>query len=84
MATPNEQSEKHIGETKGVSNHIHDLVHDLSSRLDGLWRYDQYMANADTAGDKEAKKSWIDVTQCVGCSVCMQVCPVGAISKVGE
>ena len=61
MATPNEKSEKHIGETKGVSNHIHDLVHDLSSRLDGLWRYDQYMANAESAGDKEAKKLWSDL-----------------------
>lgn len=34
--------------------------------------------------DKDAKKSSIDETQCVGCEVCMQVCPVKAISKVGE
>lgn len=34
--------------------------------------------------DKAAKKSRIDKVQCVGCEVCMQVCPVKAISKVGE
>lgn len=34
--------------------------------------------------DKVIKKSKIDKTQCVGCELCMQVCPVNAISKVGE
>jgi len=34
--------------------------------------------------DKAAKKASIDATQCVGCKVCLQVCPVKAISKVGE
>ncbi len=34
--------------------------------------------------DKETKKVTIDKTQCVGCTVCLQVCPVKAISKVGE
>ena len=34
--------------------------------------------------DKAAKKVSIDATQCVGCKVCLQVCPVKAISKVGE
>ncbi len=34
--------------------------------------------------DKAAKKVSIDATQCVGCRVCLQVCPVKAISKVGE
>lgn len=34
--------------------------------------------------DKETKKSSIDEVQCVGCELCMQVCPVKAISKVGE
>ncbi|MBQ2596385.1 MAG: 4Fe-4S binding protein, partial [Oscillospiraceae bacterium] len=27
------------------------------------------------------KKSSIDPIQCVGCTVCAQVCPVGAISR---
>ncbi len=34
--------------------------------------------------DKESKKVKIDKIQCVGCEVCKQVCPVDAISKVGE
>ncbi|QQY80114.1 indolepyruvate ferredoxin oxidoreductase alpha subunit [Keratinibaculum paraultunense] len=34
--------------------------------------------------DKEAKKSSINAAQCVGCELCMQVCPVKAISEVGE
>ncbi|MBW4828509.1 MAG: indolepyruvate ferredoxin oxidoreductase subunit alpha [Clostridiaceae bacterium] len=34
--------------------------------------------------DKTIKKSSIDTSQCVGCDVCMQVCPLKAISKVGE
>ncbi len=36
----------HLGESRGVKDHDHDLVHDLSRRLDALWRYDQYIANA--------------------------------------
>ena len=34
--------------------------------------------------DKTDKKSKIDQLQCIGCELCMQVCPVNAISKVGE
>jgi len=34
--------------------------------------------------NKETKTVKIDVGQCVGCEVCLQVCPVKAISKVGE
>ena len=34
--------------------------------------------------NKETKKSSINKAQCVGCELCMQVCPVQAISKVGE
>ena len=41
------QSTEHIGETAGAKNHDHDLVHDLSRRLDAVWRYDQYIANAE-------------------------------------
>jgi hypothetical protein len=40
-----------IGKTRGCENHDHDLVHELSRRLDGVWRYDQYIANADGMTD---------------------------------
>jgi len=33
---------------------------------------------------KSERKSRIDKVQCVGCNLCVQVCPVNAISKVGE
>jgi hypothetical protein len=42
-----ERELEHMGETTGCSDHDHDLVHDLSRRLDALWRYDQYIANAE-------------------------------------
>ncbi len=38
---------EHLGESRGAKDHDHDLVHDLSRRLDALWRYDQYVANAE-------------------------------------
>jgi indolepyruvate ferredoxin oxidoreductase alpha subunit len=31
--------------------------------------------------DKEKKKTRIDILQCVGCDVCTQLCPTGAIKK---
>ena len=34
--------------------------------------------------DKAARKTSIDSAQCTGCTVCLQVCPVKAISKAGE
>lgn len=37
----------HLGETCGCVDHDHDLIHELSRRLDALWRYDQYIANAE-------------------------------------
>ena len=59
MANP----EQHIGETKGVSNDVHDLIHDLSIRLDAVWRYDQNIANAEKAGNKEAGQLWTELQQ---------------------
>jgi len=47
MALAAEQELKHIGESCGCADHDHDLIHELSKRLDALWRYDQYIANAD-------------------------------------
>ncbi len=37
---------EHIGETSAIEDHDHDMVHELSRRLDALWRYDQYISNA--------------------------------------
>lgn len=42
-----EKELEHIGESAGCADHDHDLVHELSKRLDALWRCDQYIANAD-------------------------------------
>ncbi len=30
---------EHLGETCGALDHDHDMIHDLSRRLDSLWRY---------------------------------------------
>ena len=43
MSLAAEKELEHIGETCGVAGHDHDLIHDLSKRLDALWRYDQYL-----------------------------------------
>src|SRR6476646_719736 len=47
MALAAEKEMKHLGESRGRADHDHDLVHDLGKRLDALWRYDQYIANAE-------------------------------------
>lgn len=41
-----EKQLEHIGETKGIADHDHDMIHELSKRLDAVWRFDQYIANA--------------------------------------
>ena len=46
----------HIGESQGAANHDHDMVHELSKRLDSLWRYDQYVVNAE--GHTELQNFW--------------------------
>ena len=46
MSLAAEKELEHIGETCGVAGHDHDLIHDLSKRLDAVWRYDQYIENA--------------------------------------
>lgn len=43
-----------IGQSRGMSNHSHDLVQELSVRLDSQWRYDQYIQNARDANMPEA------------------------------
>ncbi len=59
MTLAAEQELKHVGESQGCANHDHDLVHELSRRLDALWRYDQYIANAEDHDN--AKQFWNDV-----------------------
>ena len=46
-----EKEVEHIGETSGAEDHDHDMIHELSRRLDSLWRYDQYISNASKFGD---------------------------------
>ena len=41
---------EHLGETRGAQDHDHDMIHELSRRLDSLWRYDQYISNASEHG----------------------------------
>lgn len=46
MTTMAERQYQHVGESRGMADHDHDLVHELSKRLDAVWRMDQYIANA--------------------------------------
>jgi hypothetical protein len=59
MSLAAERELEHIGESCGCADHDHDLIHDLSKRLDALWRYDQYIANAD--GKTALQKMWRDL-----------------------
>ncbi len=56
MTLTAEKEFEHIGETCGCTDHDRDLVHELSKRLDAVWRYDQYIANAD--GRPEVQAFW--------------------------
>jgi len=58
MTLAAEQELKHIGKTSGAEDHDHDLIHELSKRLDALWRYDQYIANAE--GKPAVQDLWRD------------------------
>lgn len=46
-----EKEMAHIGETQGAADHDHDMIHELSKRLDAVWRMDQYIANAEGYDD---------------------------------
>lgn len=58
--TAAEQME-HIGDTRAMADHDHDLIHELSKRVDGVWRYDQYIANAE--GNAELQDFWRTLKQ---------------------
>jgi hypothetical protein len=51
----------HIGESQGAANHDHDMIHELSKRLDALWRFDQYIANAD--GQPDLQRFWRELKE---------------------
>jgi hypothetical protein len=51
-----EKEMEHIGESQGAADHDHDMIHELSKRLDALWRMDQYISNAD--GDINLQNFW--------------------------
>lgn len=59
MALAAEQELKHLGESQGMANHDHDLIHELSRRLDSLWRYDQYIANSEER--EELRATWLEL-----------------------
>ena len=59
MAIAAEKEIAHIGETQGAADHDHDMIHELSKRLDALWRYDQYIANAEE--QPELRRFWSDL-----------------------
>ena len=59
MTLAAEKGFQHIGESRGCADHDHDLVHELSKRLDALWRYDQYIANAE--GHAFLEEFWRDL-----------------------
>jgi hypothetical protein len=61
MPTVAEQQMEHIGETRGVSDCTHDLVQILAQRASDLWRYDQYIANAD--GHSQVRDFWLRLKQ---------------------
>lgn len=52
---------RHVGETKPIEDHDHDLVHALSDRLDSVWRADQYIANAE--GKEDLKDFWRQIKE---------------------
>jgi hypothetical protein len=63
MTLAAEKEYQHIGESHGCADHDHDLVHELSKKLDALWRYDQYIANAE--GKSDLQTLWRDFkSQC--------------------
>jgi hypothetical protein len=61
MTLAAESELEHLGKSCGCKDHDHDLIHELSRRLDALWRYDQYIANAQ--GHAFLQEFWTDL-QC--------------------
>jgi hypothetical protein len=51
-----ERQMEHIGETCPVADCVHDLVQVFNTRINSVWRYDQYIANAD--GKPQLQDFW--------------------------
>ena len=47
MSEKDIQKDDLVGKTQAIRDHDHDMIHDLSKRLDAVWRYDQYIENAN-------------------------------------
>jgi len=45
-----------ISATRGIANHDYDMIHELGKRLDSLWKFDIYIANAE--GDEQLQNFW--------------------------
>ena len=56
MTLASEKTIEHIGETRASSDSVHDLVQTLTRCLNGVWRYDQYIANAED--NMELQRFW--------------------------
>lgn len=52
------QGTEHLGDTRASANHDRDLIHELAKRIDSVWRYDQFIANAE--GKPELQQLWED------------------------
>ena len=52
---------QHLGDAWAMADHDHDLVQELSKRSDGVWRYDQYIANAE--GKEPLQQFWRDLKE---------------------
>lgn len=59
MSLTAEKQMEEIGKTAGSEHHDYDLIHELSHRLNFLWRCDQYIANAD--GKPNLQTMWRDL-----------------------
>jgi len=58
MSLATDHEYEHIGESSGIADHDHDMLAELNRRLDAVWRYDQYIANAEWRD--ELRRFWMD------------------------
>lgn len=56
MSLAAEKQMEHIGETCPCQDSIHDLTQVFTNRTNSVWRYDQYIANAE--GNRELQDFW--------------------------